>query len=189
MTAYWPASTPRRPPASPVKIKPCSCPGSTTTRRRELLDWALGRGHELRFIEQMALDADHGWDRADMVTAAEIRELLAERFSSAPDAAPRDGAPAERSTSARAGPTAASARWGSSPPSPRLLRRLPAHPITAEGGVRSCLFSNEETDLLGPMRAGADDDDIAQLWRGAMWAKPAGHEIEPGPASCSPSAP
>ena len=37
-----------------------------------LLRWCLERGYQLRFIEQMPLDAQHGWDRAEMVTAAEI---------------------------------------------------------------------------------------------------------------------
>ncbi len=44
--------------------------------------------------------------------------------------------------------------------------------------MRSCLFSHTETDLLEPMRAGATDDDLAELWRGAMWAKPAGHGLD-----------
>jgi cyclic pyranopterin phosphate synthase len=50
--------------------------------------------------------------------------------------------------------------------------------LTADGAVRSCLFSQEETDLRGALRAGASDDDVAELWRKAMWAKPAGHGID-----------
>jgi cyclic pyranopterin phosphate synthase len=53
--------------------------------------------------------------------------------------------------------------------------------LTADGQVRSCLFSREETDLRGLLRRGADDDAIEAAWRTAMWAKPAGHGInEPG---------
>jgi molybdenum cofactor biosynthesis enzyme MoaA len=48
---------------------------------------------------------------------------------------------------------------------------------TADGQVRSCLFSREETDLRGLMRAGADDAAVEAAWRAAMWAKPAGHGI------------
>ena len=63
----------------------------------DLLDWCLERGYELRFIEQMPLDAQHGWDRADMVTAEEILERLGERFTLLPGADERRGAaPAER---------------------------------------------------------------------------------------------
>ncbi len=47
--------------------------------------------------------------------------------------------------------------------------------MTADGKVRSCLFSHEETDLLSTLRAGADDEGIAQVWRDAMWAKPRAH--------------
>ena len=49
--------------------------------------------------------------------------------------------------------------------------------LTAEGGVRNCLFANDETDLLGPLRAGADDDTLARLWQGEMWRKAAGHGV------------
>jgi len=49
--------------------------------------------------------------------------------------------------------------------------------LTADGALRSCLFSQVETDLRGPLRAGADDEEIAGLWRGEMWRKLAGHQI------------
>lgn len=49
--------------------------------------------------------------------------------------------------------------------------------LTTEGTVRPCLFSDRETDLKGALRAGATDEELAQLWRGAMWNKSAGHEI------------
>ncbi len=47
--------------------------------------------------------------------------------------------------------------------------------LTAEGHVRSCLFSDDEVDLLGPLRAGADDGVLLDTWRRAMWAKPRDH--------------
>lgn len=47
--------------------------------------------------------------------------------------------------------------------------------LTAEGRVRTCLFSHTETDLLGLMRSGASDDEIADRWRAAQWGKQAGH--------------
>jgi cyclic pyranopterin phosphate synthase len=49
--------------------------------------------------------------------------------------------------------------------------------LTADGQVRSCLFSREETDLRALMRTGADDAALEAAWRAAMWAKPAGHGI------------
>jgi cyclic pyranopterin phosphate synthase len=49
--------------------------------------------------------------------------------------------------------------------------------VTAEGTVRSCLFSDDETDLRSLLRSGADDRDVADAWRAAMWNKQAGHGI------------
>ena len=60
--------------------------------------------------------------------------------------------------------------------------------LTADGAVRSCLFSTEETDLRGAMRDGANDEDVAELWRKAMWGKPAGHGIN-DPAFLQPARP
>ena len=49
--------------------------------------------------------------------------------------------------------------------------------MTAEGEFRNCLFALEETDLRGPMRAGASDDDLEQLIRQGVWAKWSGHRV------------
>lgn len=162
-----------------VKINAVLVRGVNRDHAADLLSWCLGRGFELRFIEQMPLDADHAWDRAAMVTAAEVRDLLGERFVLAPDEEPRDGAPAERFVvRARSGPGAGD-RLGRvgiiasvTEPFCADCRRTR---LTAEGGVRDCLFAHSETDLLGPLRAGADDAVLADLWRRAMWGKQAGH--------------
>ena len=80
----------------PVKLNAVLMRGINDTESPSLLAWALERGYELRFIEQMPLDADHGWTRRNMITAAEIRGLLSEEFVLSPDPRARDGAPAER---------------------------------------------------------------------------------------------
>ena len=49
--------------------------------------------------------------------------------------------------------------------------------LTADGQVRNCLFSQRETDLRGPMRDGATDDELAALITGEMWKKAKGHGI------------
>ena len=158
-----------------VKINAVLVRGVNLDHASELLAWCLERGFELRFIEQMPLDADHAWDRAAMVTAAEIREQLGGRFALEPDEEPRDGAPAERFVVRDAG----GARLGRvgiiasvTEPFCDDCRRTR---LTAEGGMRDCLFAHTETDLLGPLRAGADDAVLADLWRTAMWGKQAGH--------------
>ena len=50
--------------------------------------------------------------------------------------------------------------------------------LTADGQMRDCLFARGETDLRGPLRAGASDEDLAEIWRGGMWGKRAGHGID-----------
>ncbi|WP_395402749.1 GTP 3',8-cyclase MoaA [Arthrobacter sp. UC242_113] len=169
----------------PVKLNAVLMRGINDTESPSLLAWALGRGYELRFIEQMPLDADHGWTRRNMITAAEIRELLSEEFALSPDPRARDGAPAERFEVRRR--TAGSA----DAPGPVLgtvgiiasvtepfcsdCRRTR---ITAEGKIMSCLFSREEFDLLGLLRQGASDAQLAERWQDAMWLKPKAHGMD-----------
>ncbi|MBF4462144.1 MULTISPECIES: GTP 3',8-cyclase MoaA [unclassified Rathayibacter] len=161
-----------------TKINAVLLPGINDREAPELLAWALAGGHQLRFIEQMALDADHGWDRSTMITAADIRALLSERFTLSPHAAPRDGAPAELFDVRLIGGDEVLGQVGViASVTENFCGDCRRTRLTAEGGVRSCLFSNDETDLLGPMRSGASDLEVAQLWRGAMWEKPAGHEM------------
>src|SRR6476620_8999774 len=80
----------------PVKLNAVLMRGINDAESPALLAWALGRGYELRFIEQMPLDADHGWTRRNMITAAEIRDLLSVDYVLSADPRERDGAPAER---------------------------------------------------------------------------------------------
>src|SRR5699024_6100443 len=61
----------------------------------ELLTWTLEHGYKLRFIEQMPVDADHNWTRANMVTAQEIRDQISQRYTLTPHEEPRGSAPAE----------------------------------------------------------------------------------------------
>jgi cyclic pyranopterin phosphate synthase len=89
----------------PVKINAVLMRGINDAEAPGLLAWALERGHELRFIEQMPLDADHGWSRRDMITAAEIREILGTVFTLGPGPGDRDGSPAERFQVQRRDPT------------------------------------------------------------------------------------
>ena len=76
----------------PIKINAVLMRGINDAEASPLLAWALQHDYELRFIEQMPLDADHGWTRRDMVTAAEIRELLSQEFILTPDLRERAGA-------------------------------------------------------------------------------------------------
>lgn len=165
-----------------TKINAVLMPGINDDQGVELLEWALAGGHQLRFIEQMPLDADHIWSRDGMITAAQIRERLEVRYVLTPDAAPRDGAPAELYQVREKAAPADSPSLGMvgiiasvTEPFCEDCRRTR---ITAEGGVRSCLFSHDETDLLGLLRSDATDKQVADEWRAAMWVKPSGHGID-----------
>nr|WP_240629900.1 GTP 3',8-cyclase MoaA [Specibacter cremeus] len=160
----------------PLKINAVLMRGVNDAHAAELLGWCLDRGHELRFIEQMPLDADHGWTRDGMVTAAETRALLGSDFALSADPRERDGAPAERFEVRRHGSPVLLGTVGIiasvTEPFCADCRRTR---ITAEGKVMSCLFSRTEVDLLGLLRSGAADSDVAARWRAAMWAKPKAH--------------
>ncbi|GAA3342844.1 GTP 3',8-cyclase MoaA [Curtobacterium pusillum] len=159
-----------------IKVNAVLLRGVNDALAPDLMRWCLDHGYELRFIEQMPLDSDHAWDRTSMITAAETRTLIGSSFELLPDEAPRDGAPAERfrvlsrETGAFLGTIGIIASITESFCADCTRTRL-----TADGHVRSCLFSDDETDVLGPMRSGATDDEVAELWRRAMWAKPRDH--------------
>jgi GTP 3',8-cyclase len=145
-----------------------------------LLQFALEHKYELRFIEQMPLDAGHTWRREQMVTAAEILARLRGAFELLPDPSERGGAPAETFlVDGYTGFTGAPARVGIiASVSQPFCGACDRTRLTADGAVRSCLFSREETDLRGVLRAGGSDVDVAELWAKAMWGKPAGHGID-----------
>ncbi|AFR34521.1 GTP 3',8-cyclase MoaA [Arthrobacter sp. Rue61a] len=169
----------------PVKINAVLMRGINDVESPALLAWALDRGYELRFIEQMPLDAEHGWTRENMITAAEIRELLSVDYELAQDPRNRDGAPAERfqvrrripDNAGSAGPVLGTVGIIASVTEPFCsdCRRTR---ITAEGKIMSCLFSHEEVDLLGLLRQGASDEQLASRWQDAMWIKPKAHGME-----------
>lgn len=159
---------------APVKVNAVAMRGVNDDSVAELLQWCLDRGYELRFIEQMPLDAQHAWDRTALVTAAEVRERLSRRFTLEPlPAAERGSAPAERFL-VDGGPATVGIIASVTEPFCAACDRTR---LTADGQVRNCLFSQRETDLRGPLRSGADDDQLAALIAGEMWRKLPGHGI------------
>ncbi|MBK8757445.1 MAG: GTP 3',8-cyclase MoaA [Actinomycetales bacterium] len=158
----------------PVKVNAVAMRGVNDQAVCELLAWCLERGYELRFIEQMPLDAQHGWDRSVMVTAAEILERLAERFTLTPlPGSARGSAPAQRYL-VNGGPTTVGIIASVSAP---FCGDCDRTRLTADGQVRNCLFSQRETDLREPLRCGATDAELADLIREEMWRKAHGHGI------------
>jgi cyclic pyranopterin phosphate synthase len=174
---------------SPVKINTVLIRDVNDDETVSLLRWALGRGYQLRFIEQMPLDPHGAWDRSAMVTAEEILATLRTAFRLDPaDPRTRGAAPAETWLVNGGGPDGR-ARVGIVASVTRpFCGDCDRTRLTADGQIRTCLFARGETDLRGLVRAGADDDTLANAWRGAMWAKAAGHGID-DPAFLQPDRP
>jgi cyclic pyranopterin phosphate synthase len=169
----------------PVKVNTVLMRGINDDEAVALLRWCLERGYQLRFIEQMPLDAQHGWDRAEMVTAAEILGRLAESFTLTPvGSEDRGSAPAE-TWLVDGGPARVGVIGSVTRPFCGTCDRVR---LTADGQIRNCLFAREESDLRGPMRAGASDDELAARLRAALHAKKAGHGID-DPGFLQPSRP
>ncbi|WP_260856354.1 GTP 3',8-cyclase MoaA [Microbacterium sp. BH-3-3-3] len=160
----------------PIKINAVLLRGVNDTEIVSLVDWAVTNGFEMRFIEDMPLDGDRSWMATNVIAARDIRAEIETAFSLTPDPRGRGAAPAERWEVRRPGETAVAGHIGiiSSVTEP-FCAACTRTRVTADGKVRSCLFSHEETDLLSTLRAGADDAGIAQVWREAMWAKPRAH--------------
>ena len=158
----------------PVKVNAVLMRDLNDDEAVPLLRYCLDHGYELRFIEQMPLDAQHGWKRAEMVTAEEILAALGREFTLTPDdPRQRGSAPAEAflvdGGPARVGVIASVTR-----PFCGTCDRVR---LTADGQVRNCLFARSESDLRGPLRAGADDAELAAAWRRAVAVKLPGHGI------------
>ena len=140
----------------------------------ELLDFAeFGRskGVEVRFIEYMPLDAEEGWTEGSVVSLAEITRRIGEVF---PFEAHRQGSePASRFRYLDGEGffgVVASVTQSFCGSCDRIR-------LTADGQFRNCLFGLEDYDLRGALRSGAGDDELADIMRGAVGDKWAGHSI------------
>lgn len=157
----------------PIKVNAVLLRGVNDDQANELLDFCISGGFELRFIEQMPLDAQRDWHPTEFVNADEILSVLRSRRRLIPLDEERGSAPAQRwridDGSATVGVIASvSAPFCASCDRVRL---------TADGQLRTCLFATEETDLRSPLRRGDSDEEIARTWREAMWTKASGHDI------------
>jgi cyclic pyranopterin phosphate synthase len=160
---------------APVKINAVAMRGVNDEHAADLLAWAIDRGYELRFIEQMPLDAQHAWERTSMVTAEEILARLGERFTLTPEPGEvRGSAPAE-TWLVDGGPARVGVIASVSRPFCGTCDRMR---LTADGQLRSCLFARTESDLRGPLRAGATDAELADQMSRLMAGKLAGHGID-----------
>lgn len=175
---------------SPLKINSVAMRDENEGDVVPLAEFCVSRGYELRFIEQMPLGPAHEWDRSRMVSAQEILDRLRQAFSLEPLEQPRGSAPAQLWNAVPRAPHGEvwsewSARGGragrigviASVTQP-FCSDCDRARITSDGQVRSCLFSQVETDLRGPLREGASDRELAEIWAGGHWSKPRGHGID-----------
>jgi GTP 3',8-cyclase len=159
---------------TPVKVNAVLMRDLNDDEAVPLLRFCLEHGYELRFIEQMPLDAQHGWKRAEMVTAQEIFDALGREFTLTPDdPAERGSAPAETFV-VNGGPARVGVIASVTRPFCGTCDRVR---LTADGQIRNCLFARTENDLRGPMRAGASDAELAARWQRAVAIKLPGHGI------------
>lgn len=172
---------------APVKINAVLLRGVNDDEAADLLRWALAEGYQLRFIEQMPLDPQGAWDRDSMITAEEILARLQAEFElHHDDPATRGSAPAE-TWHVTDGTHIGTVGIVASVTRP-FCGDCDRTRLTADGQVRDCLFATSETDLRQLLRDGADDDELADTWRAAMWGKRAGHGID-DPAFLHPTRP
>lgn len=162
----------------PLKLNAVAMRGVNDDELADLVAFAMGVGAQLRFIEQMPLDAGHTWDRETMVTREEILASLGERWSLEPVPG-RGGAPAEK-WRIDGGPHEVGVIASVTAPFCGACDRLR---LTADGQLRNCLFSNAEYDLAALMRGeasvpGERDDEIAGLLRSCIHGKLPGHAID-----------
>ena len=164
------------PEAHPIKVNAVAMRGFTEQEVLPFAEFAREHPYEVRFIEFMPLDADRAWSPDQVLTGAEIRALVHEHHPLEPE-------PREPSATARTYRFAdGRGRIGFiNPVSEPFCSDCDRIRLTADGRLRTCLFSLRETDLRGPLRSGAGDDELEQIVRDAVWRKELKHHVgEPG---------
>ncbi|HUA07235.1 MAG TPA: GTP 3',8-cyclase MoaA [Solirubrobacteraceae bacterium] len=164
------------PEAHPIKINAVAMRGFTEDEVVPFAEFARRTPYEVRFIEFMPLDADHAWSEDQVLTGAEIRDAINAVY-------PLEAAPREPHATARVYRFAdGHGKVGFiNPVSEPFCGDCNRVRLTADGRLRTCLFSLNETDLRGPMRDGVDDRELEQIIRDAVWRKELKHHVgEPG---------
>jgi cyclic pyranopterin phosphate synthase len=157
---------------TPIKINCVVIGGTNDGEVVDFARWSREHGHAVRFIEYMPLDAEHAWERAKVVPSSGILETIDAVFPLVAEGP--DHEPASSFRFADGAPGGIGVIASVTEPFCQTCNRLR---ITAEGEVRSCLFALEETDLRGPLRAGASDAELERLIRTTVWRKWSGHRI------------
>src|SRR5213595_3469367 len=166
----------RHPELRPIKVNCVAIRGFTEEEVPALAALARRKPYVVRFIEFMPLDADEAWREDDVLTGGEIRALIEAHW-------PLVELPAKPSSTARRFRFADGAGEIGfvNPVSEPFCSTCDRIRLTADGQLRTCLFSRREWDLKTPLRAGASDDELVRLLRWAVRHKELKHKInEPG---------
>ena len=158
---------------APIKINAVLMKGFNEDEAVPLARWGRERGFEVRFIEWMPLDFGHTWSREKLVPGDEILATIDAVFPLEPARVDDPSAPATRYRYRDGGGTVgmiASVKHAFCAQCDRIR-------LTADGQIRTCLFSHREYDFRQALRNGADDDAIAELLRAAVHRKEPGHMI------------
>jgi len=166
----------RHPEVRPIKVNAVAMRGFTEEEALPFAEFARSTAFQVRFIEFMPLDGDRAWSGDRVLTGAELRRIIDRVY-------PLEELPREPSATARV----FRFRDGRgeigfiSPVSEPFCADCNRIRLTADGKLRTCLFSLHETDLREPLRAGASDDDLEEVVRNAVWRKELKHHVgEPG---------
>ncbi|MDQ8043173.1 MAG: GTP 3',8-cyclase MoaA [Solirubrobacteraceae bacterium] len=163
----------RHPELGPIKLNAVALRGVTEEALGGLLAVAASVDAELRFIEPMPLEADRHWSPDDGLTGEQLRTLLSARGTLRRLPAP-PSATAQRFELGAGGQVVGFISSVSEP----FCGSCDRLRLTADGQLRSCLFSHDETDLRAALRGGASPEDLEALVRDAVWRKPQGHGID-----------
>jgi cyclic pyranopterin phosphate synthase len=162
----------RHPEVRPIKVNCVAMRDFTEDEVLPFAELARRKPYEVRFIEFMPLDADHAWSEDRVLTGAEVRALIDRVYPLEP--LPRDPHSTARVYRFADGRGEVGFVNPVSEPFCGDCNRVR---LTAEGKLRTCLFSMHETDLREPLRAGAGDDELEQLIRDAVWRKELKHHV------------
>jgi cyclic pyranopterin phosphate synthase len=170
------AAAERHPELRPIKVNVVAIKGFTEDEVLSFADFARRNPYEVRFIEFMPLDADRSWSREQVLPNEDVRAIIETKYDLEPVGRERSG------TSRRWRFADGGGEIGFiSPVTEPFCGDCNRIRITAEGELRTCLFSMTETDLREPLRSGATDAEIEQVVRDAVWRKELKHHVnEPG---------
>jgi GTP 3',8-cyclase len=160
----------------PIKVNAVALRDFTEQEALPFAEFARSTSFQVRFIEFMPLDGDHAWSRDQVLTGAELREIIDRVY-------PLEEAPREPHATARVYRFAdGRGEIGFiNPVSEPFCADCNRIRLTADGKLRTCLFSLHETDLREPLRSGASDAEIETVIREAVWRKELKHHVgEPG---------